>query len=140
MVDTVRTDAANLSALADNTTGNITPQNVRDAYVSLSNFAAPIAIDIPIPEARTYTIDLSANEAYTINNAIAKTLAGTCTVAVQINGSSVTGLSAIAVTTTRATSTATASNTVAAAGTVTIVVSSISGADGLALKINRTRT
>lgn len=35
MADTVRTDATNLTNLADNTSGDISPQDMRDVYVSL---------------------------------------------------------------------------------------------------------
>jgi hypothetical protein len=62
------------------------------------------------------------------------------TVAVQINGVSVTGLSAVGVTTTKATATATGANTVVIGNDVTMIVSNVTVADGLTFKLNRTRS
>lgn len=47
MSDTVRTLAANLANLADNTTGNITPQMLRDAVVSLQPVYGSLYMSTP---------------------------------------------------------------------------------------------
>ena len=62
--------------------------------------------------AQTYTLELYAEYGYTINELRIIAGGGTCTAAVQINGTPVTGISAVSVSTTIAVGTATAANTV----------------------------
>lgn len=81
---------------------------------------------IEAPTAKTYTICQHATTTGTIQNLIAKLASGTCTLAVKINGVDVTGLAAVAVTSTESTTAATAANSVAVGDTITVVASSIS--------------
>lgn len=85
-----------------------------------------ILVLIEAPTAKSYTICQSATTAGTIQNLIAKLASGTCTLAVKINGVDVTGLAAVAVTSSESTTAATAANTVAVGDTITVVASSIS--------------
>ena len=87
----------------------------------------------------TYTLDLYAEYGYTINELKIIAGSGSCTAAIQIEGVSVTGISAVSVTTTIATGTATAANIVAAGVKVTLVLSSTSSLNNLqgTLKITR---
>lgn len=70
---------------------------------------------------KTYPLFTPANN-YKIQSLRLDTLSGTCTVAIQIDGVNVTGLSAIAVTSTTQLVSATAANTVTAGQRVTMVV------------------
>jgi hypothetical protein len=94
---------------------------------------------LTFPTNSSYTIDEYAAFPYEIQTATVKNGAGTCTLNIAINGTSVTGLSAIAATTTQGTSTATAANAVAAGNRVTITLSSVSGVDTVALTIKYRR-
>jgi hypothetical protein len=76
----------------------------------------------------------------TIKSLTAKTDAGTCTVAIKINGTNVTSLSAVAVTSTEATTDATAANTMAIGDDLTITPSSVSGVGWLYINIWCDRT
>ena len=87
----------------------------------------------------TYTIDQSASFAYTIIDAVAETVTGTITMAVEIDGTPVTGISAMAIVTGETTDTASAANTVAANAQVTLVFTSDASAVGLSVKLNCTR-
>lgn len=75
---------------------------------------------------KTYVLDEYAKFAYNIDDITIKLASGTVTVAIKINGTNVTGLSAIAATSTQATSTATAARTVNVGDKVTMVWSSSS--------------
>src|SRR5690349_12194321 len=123
MVDTVRTWAALQTSLHDNTTGDILPQNLRDAILTALMYAGPFSGSIDFPTNQSYTVDFQATEAYTINKLFIQTVSGTCTVAIQINGVSVTGLSAVAVSSTLSQPTASGANSVAIGNNVTLVVS-----------------
>ena len=95
--------------------------------------------DIIAPANYTYVIDQSASYAYTINTLIAQTSAGTITCAVDIGGTPVTGISALAVSSTPATGTATAANSVAVGNQVTLVCSSNSSGADLTFTMKVTR-
>lgn len=90
--------------------------------------------------AQTYTLSCYAQYGYTID--LLKIIAGggTCTAAVKINGTSVTGISAIAVSTTIATGTASAANTVVAGDIVTLVITAPTSLNNLQASIKTTRT
>jgi hypothetical protein len=90
---------------------------------------------IEAPTAKTYTLCQYATTGGTIANLIAKLSSGTCTVAVKINGTDVTGLAAVAVTSAESTTAATAANTIAVGDTITAVVSSVSSPADLALVV-----
>jgi hypothetical protein len=89
--------------------------------------------------ATTYTLELYAAYAYTINELKIISGAGTCTAAVQINGTPVTGISAVSVSTSIATGTATAANTVAVGDKITLVTTSNSGLNNLQASLKTTR-
>jgi hypothetical protein len=89
--------------------------------------------------ATTYTIELYAAYAYTINELKIIADAGTCTAALKINGTNVTGISSVSVSTTIATGTASAANTVAVGDKITLVTTSNSGLNNLQLSIKTTR-
>jgi hypothetical protein len=90
---------------------------------------------IEAPTAKTYTLCQYATTAGTIENLIAKLSSGTCTVAVKINGTDVTGLAAVAVTSAESITAATAARTIAVGDTITAVVSSVSSPADLALVV-----
>jgi hypothetical protein len=89
--------------------------------------------------ASTYTIVLDAKYARTINELTVDAGAGTCTLTMNINGTPVTGISAVSVSTTEATYTATAANAIAVGDTVTIVTTSNSGLANLQITVKTTR-
>ena len=90
--------------------------------------------------AQTYVIELYAAYAYTINTLKIIAGAGTCTAALKINGTDVTGISAVSVSTSIATGTASAANTVAVGDKVTLVITSPSGLNNLQASIKTTRS
>lgn len=87
----------------------------------------------------TYVLDPKATFPYTINGLVIDSLNNTGTVAIQINGVSVTGLSAVAVTTTLSDTNATAANSVVAGNAVTAVFTSISTTASFVGKLRVTR-
>ena len=90
--------------------------------------------------ATTYVIEFYAMYGYTINSMKIISEAGTCTAALKINGTSVTGISAVSVSSTVATGTATAANTVVVGDKITIVTTSNSSLNNLQASIKITRT
>ncbi len=90
------------------------------------------------PANQTYTLELKAEFGYDIENVTSKLSAGTLTMAVKIDGVDVTSLDSESVTTSELTTASTGAKTVAAGATVTIVVTSISGAIDLALSFKIT--
>jgi hypothetical protein len=72
----------------------------------------------------TFTLNEFAGFKFTINSARFKTDSGTITANVQINGTSVTGLSAMALTSTQGNATASAANTVVAGNRITLITTS----------------
>lgn len=76
------------------------------------------------PSNKDYILILHANVAGTINSLVHKTVSGTLTAAIKINGVAVTGLSAVSVTSSKTTTNATAANTFAIGDTITLTVSS----------------
>jgi hypothetical protein len=87
----------------------------------------------------TYTVELYAPAAGTINQLKTQLSAGTATVKLQIDGVDVTGSSSSA-TTSIVTGTCTAANTVSAGSKITMVVSAVSSAADLAFSIKVTLT
>lgn len=91
--------------------------------------------------ATTYVINTYATYSYTINGIYGlKHTSGTSTLAVKINGTSVTGLSALSVTSTPQNATASGANTVAVGDQVTYVLSSVSSPVNLFSTLSITRT
>lgn len=95
---------------------------------------------IEVPTNKSYTVMAAAKVPFTINNLTIKTSGGTCTVAVAINGVNVTGLGALAVTSTVQTVNATALNTVALANKITFTVSANAAAANLEFSMQYTQT
>jgi len=87
----------------------------------------------------TYIIDQFASFAYTIVDAVAETVSGTITLEVNIDTVAVTGISAMAITSTESTDTASGANAVAAGATVDFIFTANSSALGLSVKLNCTR-
>jgi hypothetical protein len=149
MVDTTAARALVDANLPDNDTGDISAADLRavfDAALDAVDTAgaptgpAQIAGELTAPGNRSYVLELSAPYAYTIDALAVQTAAGTATCAVQVNGANVTGLSAVAASTTLATGTATAANAVAVGNKVTLAVSAVAGASELAFSLRYTRT
>ncbi len=88
---------------------------------------------------QTYTLDLYATYGYTINALNIISGSGTCTVAIKINGTNVTSLSAVSVTNTISNTTATGANTVNAGDKVTLVTTSNAALSNLQATIKITR-
>jgi hypothetical protein len=89
--------------------------------------------------ATTYTLELYAQYAYTINQLKIISASGTCTVAAKINGVDVTGISAVSVSSTIATANASAANTVAVGDKITLVTTSNSALTNLQASLKTTR-
>jgi hypothetical protein len=87
----------------------------------------------------TFTLNEFAGFKFTINSARFKTDSGTISAAVAINGTNVTGLAALALTSTQGSATATAANTVNAGNRVTIVTSANSTAVNAVVTLACTR-
>ena len=88
---------------------------------------------------KTYVLDLKAPYAYTIDSLAAKTASGTCTAKLTIDGTDVTGISALAVSSTEDFDDATAANAVSVGNTVALVISSNSAALDLQFTVKITR-
>lgn len=80
---------------------------------------------IESPSAKTYGLFMPTT-AYLLRSLRIKTVSGTCTVAIQIDGVNVTGLSAVAVTSSNQLVLATGANLIGAGQRLSIAVSSIS--------------
>lgn len=87
----------------------------------------------------TYVLDAKATFPYTIDGLVIDSLDNTGTVAVQINGTNVTGLSAVSATTTLSDTNATAANSVVAGNAVTLVFTSIATTASFVGKLRVTR-
>lgn len=94
---------------------------------------------IEAPEDKTYTVAQKVARACTITEVTTRCTAGTATVTIKINGTSLGGTANSASTTEQSQSHSSA-NAVAAGDTVTIVVSSTSGAEMLTVDIAGTVT
>ena len=134
---------ADTIAANDNDTTLPTSAAVKDyadkAVVAASGVVDQIDFESVEPGDDTITLRLYAHYAFTINELRIKTASGTCTVAVKIDGTDVTGISAVAVSSTEATGTATAANSVSVGQTVTLVISSSSSVANLVGSLKFTR-
>lgn len=153
MVSTTTVRSLLTTNINDNTSGDVTPADIRGVFTAtfdaLDGAAATstidynkgqIAAEISAPSNKTYTLDLSAPFPYTITALYVQSSAGTATCAVQINGTNVTGLTGISVSTTLNGGSALSANTVTLSNKVTLVVSAVSGAADLAYALRYTRT
>lgn len=95
---------------------------------------------IAAPTDTTIYLDQYASYAYNINTLVTQMDSGTCSIALKINGTNVTSISAHSATSSEVTSTATAAYSVAVGDTVTMVISSSSSPDDLRWTIKTTRT
>jgi hypothetical protein len=103
-------------------------------FVSEGNFFSGTVAD------STITLVSKARFARTINGIYGlKTSAGTCTVSVRINGTAVTGLGSLSVTSSTQDATATAANAIAIGDIVTLVISSSSSPANLQFTLQSTR-
>jgi len=119
------------------------PTNAQDAatkaYVdSLNSFG--IQFTLPLGENGTYAIDQYASFAYTIESAYFVTSSGTVSASVEIDGTPVTGLTGLSLSSSQDTETATAANSVSAGDAVSIVLSSNSSAEGVSIKLTCARS
>lgn len=85
---------------------------------------------------QVYILDLKAWDAYTITDVTTKLAAGTATVTLKINGTAITGLTNINLTTAKTDFLATAANLVSVGAEVTIEVVAATNAFNLDLSIN----
>jgi len=115
--------------------------SVLEAYLAanLTGQAFGIQFFLPAGEDATFIIDQSASFAYTIVDAVADTVTGTITMEVNIDGTEVTGIDAMAIGTSETTDTASGQNSVAAGATVDFIFTANSSAVGLSVKLNCTR-
>ena len=81
----------------------------------------------------TYTLQLYVpyTNGYTIKALYIQSASGTCTASLQINGTPVTGISAVSVSSVLATANATGANTASQGNTITLVISSPSSLNNL---------
>ncbi len=111
------------------------------AFINIpnSNSAQSWSGMIETPTDKSYTLDLYAAFAGTINSLKVITVSGTCTVAIKINGTSVTGISAVSASSTIATGTASTANTFEIGDKVTLVISSNSSSADLQFTLKYSR-
>lgn len=108
--------------------------------VTLSLATISRGLYVSAPADGTIVMDAKASFAYTIHSIRGlKTSAGTLTLSVQINGTNVTGLGGLSVTTTTQDATATAANSVAVGDRVTVVIASSSSPANLESTLQATR-
>jgi hypothetical protein len=88
---------------------------------------------------KTYVLDLKAPYAYTVNQLAAKTASGTCTAKLTIDGVDVTGITALAVSSSEDFDDASGANSVAAGATLALVLSSNSSGLDLSFTVKVTR-
>lgn len=87
----------------------------------------------------TIPLTLNAGFDHDINSITAKLVSGTISVSITINGTTVTGLNAVAITTSKTTTNATALNSVVATDEVHVVFSSNSSATIVHVTVNATK-
>ena len=134
-------------------TGSLVAKSITDFGLSLVDDSSAAAARATLglsefdwnffyPTVADGTIAVAAKTSFagTINQIRGLDLAsGTCTVAIQINGTNVTGLSGLSVTTTAQDATASAANTFAAGDRITCVITSNSSGSGLEFSLKYTR-
>lgn len=137
-------DAAKLgTGVVDNNEFNRLNGGTEDIQPRLDTLKVEtLTIHIAAPAVTTIYIDAKAEYYYTINSVKGiKTTAGTATVAVKINGTAVSGLSAISVTTTAQDVAASGVNVVVSPGDLlTFEITAVSSAANLICNIKATRS
>lgn len=121
------------------TDGGTGASTAATARTNLGVAAGAWSVEDPAPVNETRYFSLYAPFACTIDTLTHKLSSGTCTIAIAINGTPITGLSAVSVSSTKTHTNATAGNSVAAGDELTYVISSASTPVGLSLSIRYTR-
>jgi hypothetical protein len=116
-------------------TGPVTKPNGSLATTLIDSYVGHIVI----PSNQAYTIDEYASAPGTINRLASKLSAGTLTLAVAINGTPVTGLSAVAVSSVQDLSNASAANVYVAGDRITLTASANASGANLAYTLKVTR-
>ena len=132
---------------AANTTAFV-PTGTTGQYLAAAGAAVPtwrtfnftMQLCNPVGDANTYVMMEYATFPYTINGAYVRTSTGTITANAQINGTSVTGLGTMAMSSTQAHFTATALNSVVVGNRVTVTFSSNLTATMVSVMLDCTRT
>lgn len=119
--------------------GNPVAKTVAEMQALLGVDKVAIAYTDSAPVDGTVEVLVRAPFAFTINSFTVDLDSGTVTIAVKINGTNVTGLSAVSASSTKATTNGTAANTVAVGDVVSLTFSSASTPIGLRATINGTR-
>jgi hypothetical protein len=130
---------ATTQAALDNSTKLATTAYADAAVSKGSSLIEVFTGHIIAPGNYTFVLDQSAAYAYTINSIIVQTSAGTDTLALKIGGTSVTGCSAVSVSSTPATGTCTAANSVSTGNRITLVTSADASAADLTFTVKVTR-
>ncbi|CAB4177872.1 hypothetical protein UFOVP1004_33 [uncultured Caudovirales phage] len=136
-------DATKLGTGAvDNTKFNYLSNGTEDVQTRLNSLKVETTgIHDTAPIVGVIYLDQKAQVARTINGLYGlKTTSGTCTLSVKINGTAVTGLSALSVTSTSQDAVATAANTVAAGDIVTLEYTAVSSPVDMRATLKATRT
>ena len=122
---------------------NLWLQQINQSLQDLDNRNGRLQYSMAIPfptDAEAYLPLMDTRFPLTVRSVTLKTNAGTCTVAVKINGTDVTSLDAISVTSTQSTTLSTGANTMAIGDDLTITPSSVSGVDWLYVNVWCDRT
>ena len=143
----VSADVTDLATLTLNTNDFLVGTSGAPVAKTKSEVQAILSVDkIEIPanifgavSNGTYTLQFKSPVGYTINSSDFQLTSGTCTIAIAINGTNITGLAAISATSSLVQSTATAANVVTAGQTITMIISAGSTPIGLSGSINATR-
>jgi hypothetical protein len=111
-------------------------------FASLSSMTISKQVYLPnLSAGLSYNLDTYAPFGYTVTEAYQiQTSSGTVTAALKINGTSITGLSSISVSSTPQNVAATGANTVSVGNTLSLVFSSNSSAANIQLTLAATRT
>lgn len=113
---------------------------VSSAVASASGAVDQIDGHLETPTNKTYTLRYKAKYAATINSLDLVTASGTCTVAVTINGTNVTGLSSVSGSIVTTSATASGANSVSVGDRISLVITNNSTAVDLVFSLKLTRT
>ena len=126
--------------LGAGTSGQILKTQGAGANPAWTSWTFDIALSQASPANSTIYLSAKASVGFTIDQIRGlRTASGTLTLAIQINGTNVTSLSGLSVTSTAQDVTATGANTVAAGDTVTAVITSVSSPADLRFSLKCTR-
>lgn len=128
--DSVKLAAGTNMTSITRTDANTITFNVANPTISFAGMPDDIAFefaDIIEDSTQTYTLDISATFEYVINTAVLETDTGTLSVAITINGTNVTNLSAVTANSSAASTNATAKDTVSSGQRVRLISSGSTG-------------